>query len=68
VARAGGRRARSPRSTRTGEEGMTVDRRVSEALNRIERKLDALPSNQGAGVISIAVFSLAFGGLLIWLT
>lgn len=47
---------------------MTSDSRVSEALNRIERKLDALPSNQGAVVISIAVFSLAFGGLLIWLT
>ena len=47
---------------------MTADRRVSEALNRIERKLDALPSNQGAVVISIVVFSFAFGGLLIWLT
>jgi hypothetical protein len=44
------------------------DRRVFEALNRIERKLDTLPSNQVVVVLSIAAFSLAFGGLLIWLT
>ena len=46
---------------------MTADRRVFEALNRIERKLDTLPSNQGVVVLSIAAFSLALGGLLIWL-
>ena len=47
---------------------MTVEHRLSEALNRIEQKLDALPSNQGVVVLFIAVFSLVFVGLLIWLT
>ena len=47
---------------------MTADRRISEALNRIEQKLDALPSNQGVVVLFIAVFSLVFVGFLIWLT
>ena len=45
-----------------------IDRHVSEALDRIERKLDALPTNQGVMVLSIAIYSLAFVGLLIWLT
>jgi len=45
-----------------------IDRHVSEALDRIEQKLDALPTNQGVVVLSIAIYFLAFGGLLIWLT
>lgn len=45
-----------------------IPREVEEALDRIEQKLDALPTNQRVVVLFIAIYFLAFVGLFIWLT